>query len=145
MRGEAGGETWCLGKPGLFEALGLDLTPWHPTIRAWQEAGRTVVLVGTAQGLRGILALMADDLAKFVEALRLGRRARRVSLQNIVFSIAVLVVLIPAGVSGAVSVTVAVLVHEASELLAVANGLRARRAEDGGQRTGDGKQRAVVG
>ncbi len=237
MRGEAGGETWYLGKPGLFESLGLDLTPWHATIRDWQAAGRTVVLVGTVQGLRGILALedtlrgnapavvaalhamgirtvmltgdhpatarriagclgiedvraglgpddkvaaiaelagegpvlmvgdgvndapalaaatcgvamgaagsdaaieaadialMADDLAKLVEALRLGRKARRVSLQNIVFSIAVLVVLIPAGVSGAVSGTVAVLVHEASELLAVASacGLGGRRTEN---------------
>ncbi len=76
------------------------------------------------------IALMADDLAKLLEAMRLGRKARRVSLQNIVFSIAVLMVLIPAGVGGFISVTFAVLVHEASELLAVANGLRARRAED---------------
>jgi len=71
------------------------------------------------------VALMADDLAKVVEALRLGRKARRVSYQNIVFSIVVLVVLIPAGVSGIISIAAAVLVHEASELLAVANGLRA--------------------
>ena len=73
------------------------------------------------------IALMADDLGKLEEAMLLGRKARRVSLQNIVFSILVLAVLIPAGVGGFISVAIAVLVHEASELLAVANGLRAAR------------------
>jgi len=71
------------------------------------------------------IALMADDLAKLEEAMRLGRKARRVSAQNIVFSLIVLAILIPGGVSGAISIAVAVLAHEASELLAVANGLRA--------------------
>ncbi|WJW76374.1 heavy metal translocating P-type ATPase [Thiohalobacter sp. IOR34] len=71
------------------------------------------------------IALMADDLAKLEEALRLGRQARRVSRQNIVFAVTVLLVLIPAGVGGLISIATAVLVHEASELLAVANGLRA--------------------
>jgi Cd2+/Zn2+-exporting ATPase len=73
------------------------------------------------------IALMADDLAKLLEALRLGRKARRVSLENIVFAILVLAILIPAGVSGLITITLAVLVHEGSELLAVANGLRAGR------------------
>lgn len=71
------------------------------------------------------IALMADDLGKLEEAMLLGRKARKVSLQNIVFAITVLVILIPAGVGGFISIAVAVLVHEASELLAVANGLRA--------------------
>ena len=74
------------------------------------------------------IALMADDLGKLEQAMRLGRKARRVSIQNIVFAIAVLVILIPAGVGGFISIAVAVLAHEASELLAVANGLRAGRA-----------------
>ena len=77
------------------------------------------------------IALMADDLAKLEEALRLGRKARRVSQQNIVFSLIVLAVLIPAGVAGYISIALAVLAHEASELLAVANGLRAGRADYG--------------
>ena len=73
------------------------------------------------------VALMADDLLKVAEALELGRQARRVSLQNIVFALSVLAVLIPLGVLGRISVAFAVLVHEASELAAVANGLRAGR------------------
>lgn len=55
----------------------------------------------------------------------LGAKARRVSAQNIVFSILILAVMIPLAVAGVIGVAVTVLVHEASELLAVANGLRA--------------------
>jgi heavy metal translocating P-type ATPase len=77
------------------------------------------------------IALMADDLGKLEEALRLGRKVRRVSRQNIIFSLIVLVVLIPTGVAGLISIALAVLAHEASELLAVANGLRAGRSSYG--------------
>ncbi len=73
------------------------------------------------------IALMADDLAKLEEAMQLGRKARRVSYQNIVFAILVLLLLVPAALSGLLSIAITVLVHEASELLAVANGLRAGR------------------
>lgn len=75
------------------------------------------------------IALMADDLGKLEEAMLLGRKARLVSHQNIIFSLIVLAVLVPAGVSGLISITFAVLVHEASELLAVANGLRSGRVK----------------
>ena len=73
------------------------------------------------------IALMADDLSKLVEAVHLGRKARRVSLENIVFAVAVLVVLIPTALGGVISIAATVFAHEASELLAVANGLRAGR------------------
>jgi len=73
------------------------------------------------------VALLANDLMKVVEALALGRKARRISLQNIVFSIAILVVMIPLAVGGLIGVALAVAVHEVAELLAVANGLRAAR------------------
>jgi len=73
------------------------------------------------------VALMADDLSKLVEAVHLGRKARRVSLENIVFALTVLVILVPSALSGLISITATVLAHEASELLAVANGLRAGR------------------
>ncbi len=70
------------------------------------------------------VALMADDLGKVTETLQLGQRVRKISRQNITFSILVLFVLVPAALSGALSVAAAVLAHEVSELLAVANGLR---------------------
>jgi Cd2+/Zn2+-exporting ATPase len=92
--------------------------------------------VGVAMGVAGTdaaieaadAALMADDLMKAVYAVELGKKARQVSLQNIIFSLGLLAVLIPSALIGVMSVFVAVFVHEASELLAVANGLRLARA-----------------
>ena len=88
--------------------------------------------VGVAMGTIGTdaaieaadVALMADDLSKVPEAIAFGRKARSVSTQNIVFSLAVLAILIPTALAGILGVTGAVIFHEASELLAVGNGLR---------------------
>jgi heavy metal translocating P-type ATPase len=91
--------------------------------------------VGIAMGVAGSdaaieaadIALMADDLNKVVYAVRLGRHARRIGLQNIVFSLLVLGILVPSAVIGIMTVAFAVFAHETSELLAVANGLRVAR------------------
>ena len=91
--------------------------------------------VGIAMGTIGTdaaieaadVALMADDLSKVPEAIAFGKKVRVVSTQNIVFSIAVLIVLIPTALAGILGVTAAVIFHEASELLAVGNGLRLAR------------------
>lgn len=232
-KGTVGETTWYIGNPDLFQRLGADLATVEARIGALQEEGKTVVLLGNAQRLLGLIALrdsirtgvtevitalhgmgvrtamltgdnaraalavarqlgiddiraglkpedkvaavrqleeqhgavlmvgdgindapalaaatcgmamgaagtdaaieaadialMADDLAKVIEALRLGHKARRVSAQNIVFSLLVLAVMIPLALGGILGVTATVLVHEMSELLAVANGLRAAR------------------
>ena len=92
--------------------------------------------IGIAMGTAGTdaaieaadVALMADDLEKAGYALRVGRKARAVSRQNVAFSLAVLAVLIPGAAAGLVTIAIAVTVHEVAELLAVANGLRAVRA-----------------
>jgi Cd2+/Zn2+-exporting ATPase len=91
--------------------------------------------VGMAMGTAGAdaaieaadVALMSDEPGKVTYALRLAKRSRGISLQNIVFSILILAVLIPGAVLGLLGIAVAVFAHEASELLAVANGLRAAR------------------
>ena len=88
--------------------------------------------VGIAMGVAGTdaaieaadIALMADDLNKLVYAVKLGRHARRIGLQNIVFSLLILGILVPSAVIGILTVAFAVFAHEFSELLAVANGLR---------------------
>ncbi len=88
--------------------------------------------VGIAMGAAGTdaaieaadIALMGDDLTKLPEAISLSKRARGISGQNIVFSLLILAVLIPSALVGMMSVVTAVFLHEASELLAVANGLR---------------------
>ncbi len=92
--------------------------------------------VGMAMGTAGSdaaieaadVALMADDLEKAGYALRIGRKARRVSRQNLAFSLVILPVLILGAAFGLFTVVLVVTVHEAAELLAVANGLRAARA-----------------
>lgn len=72
-------------------------------------------------------ALMADDLMKVPYAINLGKRAGKISMQNIIFSLLILGVLIPSALIGIMTVAIAVFFHEASELLAVANGLRVAR------------------
>ncbi|GJL51881.1 MAG: cadmium transporter ATPase [Nitrospirales bacterium] len=73
------------------------------------------------------VALMSEDLRKVAHALRLGRKVSRISRQNIVFSLILLAILIPSALLGVMSVAAAVFIHEVSELLAVANGLRVRK------------------
>ena len=90
--------------------------------------------VGIAMGTAGTdaaieaadVALMGDDLKGVVYAIQTGRRAVGIMRQNIVFSILLLVVLIPSAVAGILTIATAVIAHEGAELLAVANGLRAR-------------------
>lgn len=91
--------------------------------------------VGIAMGALGSdasieaadVALMADSLEHLDEAFLIGQRVRSIVRQNVAFSIVVLAVLIPVALSGVISITVTVVAHEAAELLAVANGLRALR------------------
>jgi len=91
--------------------------------------------VGIAMGTAGTdaaieasdVALMADQLTKVSYAIRLGKRARQISIQNIIFSLLILVVLIPSALMGIMTVAIAVFLHEVSEIIAVANGLRMAR------------------
>jgi Cd2+/Zn2+-exporting ATPase len=88
--------------------------------------------VGIAMGTAGSdvaletadVALMADDLTKLTEALRIGKHTRKIVRQNIVLAIAILVVLVPGALFGALTLPVAVLAHELSELVVIGNGLR---------------------
>lgn len=73
------------------------------------------------------IALMGDDLTKVLYAIQVGHKARCISRQNIVFSLLLLAILIPSALLGLITVAIAVIFHEVSELLAVANGLRVAR------------------
>ena len=89
--------------------------------------------VGIAMGDRGIAAvlesadvvLVGEYLTKVVEAMERARRSQRIARQNVVFSILVLILLIPGALAGMLSAIQAVVAHEVSELLATFNGLRA--------------------
>jgi Cd2+/Zn2+-exporting ATPase len=73
------------------------------------------------------VTLMADDIFMLPYTLRLGRRARSVIVQNIVFSIGIATLLIIGALSQHVSLVGGVLGHEGSALLVIANGIRLLR------------------
>ena len=91
--------------------------------------------VGIAMGVAGSdvaletadVALMADDLSKLPYLMRFSRRTWRVIRQNIALSIIVITTLAITALTGALSLPVAVLVHEISEFIVIASGLRLLR------------------
>ncbi|MBI5496877.1 MAG: cadmium-translocating P-type ATPase [Deltaproteobacteria bacterium] len=70
------------------------------------------------------VVLMADDLRKLPFAVALARAATRAIRQNLVISLGVSAVLVTASIFGWVRIAEAVVLHEGSTLLVVANGLR---------------------
>lgn len=70
------------------------------------------------------VVLMSDDLGAIEYAVRLSKRARRIVWQNIVFALAVVVVLVIATLSVGIPLPLGVVGHEGSTILVVLNGLR---------------------
>ena len=87
--------------------------------------------VGIAMGAAGSdvaletadVALMADDLSHLPFAVGLSRHTRSIILQNVIVSLGIVAVLVPATIFG-LSIGAAVSVHEGSTLLVVFNALR---------------------
>lgn len=92
--------------------------------------------VGVAMGAAGTdvaletadVVLMADDLEKFVYAMRLAKRNQRVVQQNLALSVVVILVLVTGAVLGKFTLPVAVIGHELSEFIVIASGLRMLRS-----------------
>jgi Cd2+/Zn2+-exporting ATPase len=88
--------------------------------------------VGIAMGASGTdvaletadVALMADDLSRLPFAVGLSRQARRIIRQNLIISLGVILLLIPAALLGMASIGPAIILHEGSTLVVVANALR---------------------
>jgi len=70
------------------------------------------------------VALMGDDLSKLPFAVGLGRATRAIIIQNLFISLGVIALLIITSITGIVSIGVAVIFHEGSTLVVVANALR---------------------
>ncbi len=70
------------------------------------------------------VVLMSDDLAKLPFAISLAHRATAVMRQNLVIALGVSAVLIVASALGWTRISEAVVLHEGSTLVVVANGLR---------------------
>jgi Cd2+/Zn2+-exporting ATPase len=70
------------------------------------------------------VALMGDDLSKLPYAVGLGRATRAIIMQNLVIAFGVIAFLVTTSLTGMVSITAAIIFHEGSTLLVVANALR---------------------
>ena len=92
------------------------------TVGIAMGAGGSDVALETAD-----VALMADDLTKLPFAVGLSRKARGIIRQNLVISLAVVTLLVPAALAGVAGIAIAVMLHEGSTLGVVANALRLLR------------------
>jgi Cd2+/Zn2+-exporting ATPase len=70
------------------------------------------------------VALMGDDLSKLPFAVGLGRATRAIIIQNLFISLGVIALLVITSLTGIVSIGIAIIFHEGSTLVVVANALR---------------------
>ncbi|MGN7155054.1 heavy metal translocating P-type ATPase [Dietzia cercidiphylli] len=77
------------------------------------------------------VALLGEDLRHLPRALQHARRSRRIMLQNIGLSLAIIIGLVPLALAGVLGLAAVVLVHELAEILVIANGVRAGRTHRG--------------
>ncbi len=93
--------------------------------------------VGIAMGATGSdaaiesadVAFTGHDLRLIPQALQHARRGSRIINQNIVLSLAIIIVLMPLAISGVLGLAAVVLVHEVAEVIVILNGLRAAQAK----------------
>jgi Cd2+/Zn2+-exporting ATPase len=91
--------------------------------------------IGIAMGTAGTdvalesadVVLMADDLAKLPEVIRLGRRTERIIQSNIAFSILLKLVFLGLAATGVATMWMAIASDTGASLLVTANGLRLLR------------------
>ncbi|WP_439659500.1 heavy metal translocating P-type ATPase [Lentzea sp. HUAS TT2] len=92
--------------------------------------------VGIAMGAMGTdvaietadVALMGEDLRHLPQVLAHARHARRVMLQNVGFSLAIIGVLIPLAAFGVMGLATVVFIHEFAEVLVILNAIRAAKS-----------------
>ena len=94
----------------------------HATVGIAMGGAGTAAALETAD-----VALMGDDLSRLPFAIGLSRQAKRVITQNLFISLGVIALLVLATLSGVASIGPAVIVHEGSTLVVIANALRLLR------------------
>lgn len=70
------------------------------------------------------VVLMSDDLLRLPAAFAIGRKARRVMAQNLIFAIGVIITLVILTLSNHLTLPLAVVGHEGSTILVALNGMR---------------------
>ena len=92
---------------------------------AHATVGIAMGAAGTATALEAAdVALMGDDLGQLPFAMGLARQTRAIIRQNLFASLGVIALLVVATTTGIVGMGAAVVVHEGSTLLVIANALR---------------------
>jgi Cd2+/Zn2+-exporting ATPase len=91
----------------------------HATVGIAMGGAGTDVALETAD-----VALMGDDLSKLPFAVGLGRATRAIIMQNLFISLGVIAFLVITSLTGIVSIGIAIIFHEGSTLVVVANALR---------------------
>ena len=94
----------------------------HSTVGIAMGAASSAVALETAD-----IALMGNTLEALPFAIGLSRKTRRIIKQNILISLGVVALLIPATILGWANMAVAVVIHEGSTLVVVFNALRLLR------------------
>ncbi len=136
---------------GLALAIALEARSEHPLARAIVAAVDTVVPAAPVEAVPGTgltgdnirtaaalaaevaietaaVALMGEDLRHLPQALAHARRSRRIILQNVGLSLAIITGMMPLALLGILGLAAVVLVHEVAEVFVIANGARAGRA-----------------
>jgi Cd2+/Zn2+-exporting ATPase len=93
--------------------------------------------VGIALGAAGTdvaletadVVVMGDELGGIPYARALSLRARRVVVQNLVFSSGVILTLVALAIMGSISLPAGVVGHEGSTIVVIVNGLRLLRGQ----------------
>ena len=89
---------------------------------------------GTAVALEAAdVALMGDDIGQLAFAVGLARQTRRIIRQNLVIAVGVIVALIVLTLTGLIRIGPAVVFHEGSTIVVIANALRLLRFEGKGR------------
>lgn len=70
------------------------------------------------------IVLMNDNLVNLAEVIKLSKKAKKIAVQNVVFSITVIIFLILMNVLQIVDLPLGVVFHEGSTILVILNGLR---------------------
>jgi len=89
------------------------------------------------------VALMGEDLRHLPQAFTHARCARRIMLQNVGLSLALIIALMPLALFGVLGLAAVVLAHELAEVVVIANGVRAGRTKPL-QDTAGGHQSALT-